>query len=100
MIVFGESWAYGVQCRKVDELLEFIKKNIENTHLQEDDPVTVVTELLKDKVDELNKKYPKTVKYYVKCDHGFIRIGGVGVVLKGISIRRIVARPYKKGGEA
>lgn len=99
MIAFGESWAYSVQGRKVDELLEFIKKNIENTHLGEDEPVDVVTYLLADKVAFLNSKYPKTVKYYVICSPGYLRIGPIGSVTKGISIRMIIARPFTKGGE-
>lgn len=99
MIVFGESWAYSVRGRKVDELLEFINKNIANTHLQEDEPVSVVTDLLDEKVAELNDKYPKTVKYRVLIGSGKIRIGAHGSVIKGISIRMIIARPFTRGGE-
>lgn len=99
MIVFGESWAYSVQGRKVDELLEFINKNIANTHLQEGEPVTVVTDLLDEKVAELNDKYPNTVKYRVLIGSGYLRIVPPGGVVKGISIRMIIARPFTKGGE-
>lgn len=100
MITFGESWAYGVQGRKVDELLKYIKENIEYTHLKEGEPETVVTNLLEDKVAELNEKYPKTVKYFVKRVFGSIRIGNLGGATKGISIRVIISRPFEKGGEA
>lgn len=100
MIVFGESWAYSVQGRKVDELLEFINKNIENTYLQEGEPVTVVTDLLDEKVAELNDKYPNTVKYRVLIGSDHLRIVPPGGVVKGIKIRMIIARPFTKGGEA
>lgn len=100
MVVFGESWAYSVQGRKVDEILEFIKKNIENTHLEEGEDISIVSKPLENKVEELNKKYPKTIKYFVRRDNGFLRIGpGGGFVMRGICIRVIIVRPFIKGGE-
>ena len=57
------------------------------------------------KVDELNKKYPKTQKYYVEVqknavNDGYIRIHASGSSMRGISIPYWNVREYKEeGGE-
>ena len=101
MIVFGRAFTYSVQGRKVDELFKFIRDNIEFTHLNEGEDISAVIKMLEDKVDELNKKYPKTVKYYPRLvDDCYLRISLAGNPMKGIAINVLTVRPFMKGGEA
>ena len=103
MIAFGRSYAYSVQGRKVDEILQLLNKEFDYTYIKEEKDFPSVRESLKKKVDELNKKYPKTVKYYVRldkgCKCGFLRIGQPGSAIKGISLPYWDVRPMSEGGE-
>lgn len=96
MIVFGRAFSYSVQGRKVEELFKFIHDNIELTHLEEGEDISAVKKMLTDKVDELNKKYPKTVKYCL-CECGdYLRVTPSGSVTKGIGINVLTVRPFKE----
>ena len=104
MIAFGRSYAYGVMGRKVDEILQFLHQEFNYTYIKEEKDFPSVRESLKKRVEELNKKYPKTVKYYVRldkgCKCGFLRIGQPGSAIKGISLPYWDVREYKEeGGE-
>jgi hypothetical protein len=104
MIAFGKSYAYSVMGRKVDEILQFLHQEFDYTYIKEEKDFPSVRESLKKKVEELNKKYPKTVKYYVRldkgCKCGFLRIGQPGFATKGISLPYWNVREYKEeGGE-
>ena len=102
MIAFGRSYAYSVMGRKVDEILQFLRNELDYTYIKDENFFPSVIELLKKKVAELNKKYPKTVKYYVRldkgCKCGFLRIGQPGSVIKGISLPYWDVRPFEEGG--
>lgn len=104
MIAFGKSYAYSVMGRKVDEILQFLLQEFDYTYIKDEKDFPSVIEPLKKKVEELNKKYPKTVKYHVRTadrrgKEGYIRIGAVGTVIKGISLHYWDVRPFKEGGE-
>lgn len=104
MIAFGKSYAYGVMGRKVDEILQFLKKEHDYTYAKDENAFSAVIQSLKKKVDELNNKYPKTQKYYVEVlkyvDEGCIRIHASGSPMRGISISYWNVREYKgEGGE-
>lgn len=104
MIAFGRSYAYSVMGRKVDEILQFLLQELNYTYIKEEKDFPSVIEPLKEKVAELNKKYPKTVKYHVYTHDrgekaGYIRIGAVGTAIKGISLPFWNVRPFKEGGE-
>lgn len=99
MIVFAETWSYSVQGRKVDELLEFVKQ-FEFTHLKEGESISAVRKMLEDKIDELNRKYPKTIKYYLHVDHDRLRIGPAGYVARCVCIKMLSVKPFEKGGRA
>lgn len=103
MIAFGRSYAYSVMGRKVDEILQFLLQEFDYTYIKDEKDFPSVIEPLKKKVEELNKKYPKTVKYYVRldkgCKCGFLRIGQPGFATKGISLPYWDVRPFKEGGE-
>ena len=103
MIAFGRSYAYSVMGRKVDEILQFLLQEFDYTYIKDEKDFPSVIEPLKKKVEELNKKYPKTVKYHVRTDdrrekEGYIRIGTVGTVTKGIGLPFWNVRPFKEGG--
>ena len=104
MRVFGKSFAYAVQGRKVDEILQFLHKEHDYTYIKDENAFSAVIQSLKEKVDELNNKYPKTLKYYVEVQksekEGFIRIHASGYTMRGIGIPYWNVREYnKKGGE-
>lgn len=96
MIVFGGAWQYGVQGRKADELLKYLKENMEFTHLEEGEDITAVKLTLQKKIDELNRKYPKTVKYYLRDTHEFLRISSDPGSTKGLSISVLRVKPIRK----
>lgn len=96
MIVFGASWAYSVHGSKVDELLKWIKLRFEFTHLKEGEDLSAVKKMLEDKIDELNRKYPKTVKYYLHVDPDRLRIGPDGYVMRCISIKMLSVKPFRE----
>lgn len=102
MRAFGKSYAYGVQGRKVNEILQFLIKEHEYTYIRDENAFSAVIQSLKEKVDELNNKYPKTLKYYVEVqkseEEGFIRIHASGFSMRGISIPYWDVREYKKEG--
>lgn len=102
MRAFGKSFAYSVQGRKVDEILQFLIKEHEYTYIKDENAFSAVIQSLKEKVDELNNKYPKTLKYYVEVQksekEGFIRIHASGFSMRGISIPYWNVREYKKEG--
>ena len=103
MRAFGKSFAYAVQGRKVDEILQFLYKEHDFTYVKDEKDFSAVIQSLKEKVDELNNKYPKTLKYYVEVQkskkEGFIRIHASDS-MRGISIPYWNVREYKKeGGE-
>ena len=104
MMAFGKSFAYSVQGRKVDEILQFLIKEHEYTYIKDENAFSEVIQSLKEKVDELNNKYPKTLKYYVEVQksekQGFIRIHASGFSMRGISIPYWNVREYKKEGGA
>lgn len=105
MKAFGKSFAYSVQGRKVDEILQFLNKELDFTYIKDENDFSAVIQALKKKVDELNNKYPKTLKYYVEVQksekEGFIRIHASGFSMRGVSIPYWNVREYKKeGGEA
>ena len=104
MKAFGKSFAYSVQGRKVDEILQFLIKEHEYTYIKDENAFSAVIQSLKEKVDELNNKYPKTLKYYVEVQkskkEGFIRIHASGFSMRGISIPYWNVREYKKEGGA
>ena len=100
MIAFGRSYAYSVMGRKVDEILQFLLQEFDYTYIKDEKDFPSVIESLEKKVEELNKKYPKTVKYHVRTDdrrgkEGYIRIGAVGTVTKGISLHYLNVRPLE-----
>ncbi len=104
MRAFGKSFTYGVQGRKVDEIQQFLIKEHEYTYIKDENAFSAVIQSLKEKVDELNNKYPKTLKYYVEVQksekQGYIRIHASGFSKRGISIPYWNVREYKKeGGE-
>ena len=105
MIAFGRSYAYSVQGRKVDEILQLLNKEFDYTYIKEEKDFPSVRESLKKKVDELNKKYPKTVKYAVvgklSAQEGSITIGTVGTAVrtKGIFLHFWSVKPMSEGGE-
>ena len=98
MILVGDSWTWSVRGRKVDELLAFIKKHIENTHLKEGEDLSAVRKMLEDKIDKLNKKYPTTIKYYLYVDHDSLRIAPAGSVVRCIRIKMLTVKPFEEGG--
>lgn len=104
MRAFGKAYAYSVQGRKVDEILQFLVKEHDYTYIKDENAFSAVIQSLKEKVDELNNKYPKTLKYYVDVQkgekEGFIRIHASGFSMRGISIRYWNVREYKKEGGA
>lgn len=103
MIAFGGSYAYGVMGRKVDEILLFLLQKFDYTYIKDEKDFPSVIELLEKKVEELNKKYPNTVKYYVRlnkgCKCGYLRIEHPGSPTKGIGLPYWEVRPFKEGGE-
>ena len=104
MRAFGKSFAYSVQGRKVDEILQFLYKEHDFTYVKDENAFSAVIQSLKRMVNELNNKYPKTLKYYVEVqkmgNNGFIRIHASGYSNRGISIPYWDVREYKKeGGE-
>ena len=104
MRAFGKSFAYAVQGRKVDEILQFLYKEHDFTYVKDEKDFSAVIQSLKKMVDELNNKYPKTQKYYVEVqknvNDGYIRIHAVGSTLRGIGIPYWNVREYnKEGGE-
>lgn len=100
MIVFNRSYSYSVQGRKADEILKFIAVNFDYTFLQDEKEFSEVKELISKKIDELNKKYPKTVKYFVSVNGGYLRIRPANSVMKGIAIEFLNVRRFKiEGGE-
>lgn len=99
MIVFGEAWMYSVQGRKAEELLKFLHEMFEFTHLKEGEDISAVRKLIIEKVDELNKKYPKTVKYSLYDYHNCLRISCGGSPMKGLAIPVYTVRPFEKGGK-
>ena len=103
MRALGKSYAYSVQGRKVDEILQFLNKEHDFTYVKDENAFSAVILSMKKKVDELNNKYPKTLKYYVEVQkskkEGFIRIHASDS-MRGISIPYWNVREYKKeGGE-
>ena len=104
MRAFGKSFAYSVQGRKVDEILQFLNKEHDFTYVKDENAFSAVILSMKKKVDELNNKYPKTKKYYVEVQKsekgGFIRIHASGYSMRGISIPYWNVREYKKEGGA
>lgn len=104
MKAFGKSFAYSVQGRKIDEILQFLNKEHDFTYIKDENDFSAVIQALKKKVDELNNKYPKTLKYYVEVEkgekEGFIRIHASGFSMRGISIPYWDVREYKKEGGA
>ncbi len=102
MIAFGRSYAYSVMGRKVDEILQFLKKEHDFTYVKDENAFSVVIQSLKKKVGELNNKYPKTQKYYVEVqknvNDGYIRIHASGSTLRGIGIPYWNVREYKEEG--
>lgn len=96
MIVFGKAWQYSVHGRKADELLEYIRENIEFTHLEEGESMDAVKLELNRKIDELNRKYPKTVKYSLYVSGGYIRISPKPGGMSGLSIAVLQVRPIRK----
>ena len=105
MRAFGRSFAYSVQGRKVDEILQFLNKEHAFTYVKDENAFSAVIQSLKKKVNELNNKYPKTQKYYVEVqknvvNEGYIRIHASGCTMRGISIPYWNVREYKEeGGE-
>ena len=104
MRALGKSYAYSVQGRKVDEILQFLNKEHDFTYVKEENAFSAVILSMKKKVDELNNKYPKTQKYYVEVQKnengGYIRIHASGSPMRGISIPYWNVREYKKEGGA
>ena len=86
MIVFGKSWAYSVQGRKVDEILEYIHKNLDFTYVETEQDFQAVKTKIIGKLQFYNMKYPKTVKYYLSEQKDYLRIGATGSAIKGINI--------------
>lgn len=104
MKAFGKSFAYSVQGRKVDEILQYLNKKIDYTYLKDEKDFSAVIQSLSKKVDELNKKYSKTLKYYVEDDRsekfGYIRIHASGYTMRGIGTPYWIVREYEQeGGE-
>lgn len=99
MIVFAGTWAYSVHGRKVDELLKYVKQ-FEFKYLKEGEDLSAVKKMLEDKIDELNKKYPKTIKYYLYVDHDRLRIAPAGYVMRCVCIKMLSVKPFAKGGES
>jgi hypothetical protein len=104
MRAFGKSFAYAVQGRKVDEILQFLHKEHDYTFIKDENDFSKVIQSLKRKVDELNNKYPKTQQYHVEVEkseyEGHIRIHASGYTMRGIGITYWNVREYnKKGGE-
>ena len=104
MRAFGKSFAYSVQGRKVEEILQFLYKELDFTYVKDENAFSAVIQSLKEKVDKLNNKYPKTLKYYVEVqknvNDGYIRIHASGYSMRGISIPYWDVREYKKEGGA
>lgn len=104
MRAFGKSFAYSVQGRKVDEILQFLYKEHDFTYVKDENAFSAVIQSLERMVNELNNKYPKTSKYYVEVqknvNDGFIRIHASGYSMRGISIPYWDVREYKKEGGA
>ena len=104
MRALGKSYAYSVQGRKVDEILQFLDKEHDFTYVKDENAFSAVILSMKKKVDELNNKYPKTQKYYVEVqknvNDGYIRIHASGYSMRGISIPYWNVREYKKEGGA
>lgn len=102
MWAFGKSFAYSVQGRKVDEILQYLLKEHNYTYIKDEKDFSTAIQSLKKKVDELNNKYPKTLKYYVEVEkgekQGYIRIHASGYTMRGISIPYWNVREYKKEG--
>lgn len=102
MRAFGKSFAYSVQGRKVDEILQFLNKEHDFTYVKDEKDFSAVIQSLKKMVDELNNKYPKTLKYYVEVEksekQGYIRIHASGYTMRGISIPYWNVREYKMEG--
>lgn len=86
MIVFGKSWAYSVQGRKVDEILEYIHKNLDFTYVETEQEFQAVKTKIISKLQFYNMKYPKTVKYYLSEQDDYLRIHASGSAMKGIGI--------------
>lgn len=104
MRAFGKSFAHSVQGRKVDEILQFLYKELDFTYIKDEKDFFAAFQSLERKVNELNNKYPKTLKYYVNVqknvNNGYIRIHPSGYTMRGISIPYWDVREYKKeGGE-
>lgn len=104
MRAFGKSFAYAVQGRKVDEILQFLNKEHDFTYVKDEKEFSAVIQSLKKMVDELNNKYPKTQQYHVEVQKnekdGYIRIHASGYSMRGIGIPYWNVREYnKKGGE-
>lgn len=104
MRAFGKSFAAGVQGRKVEEILQFLCKELDFTYVKDENAFSAVIQSLKRMVDELNNKYPKTLKYYVReqkiGNYGFIRIHASGYPNRHIGIPYWNVREYKKEGGA
>ena len=104
MIAFGKSYAYWVQGRKVDEILQFLYKEHDFTYVKDKNAFSAVIQSLKKMVNEINNKYPKTSKYYVEVqknvNDGYIMIHASGYSIRGISIPYWDVREYKKEGGA
>ena len=95
-----------MQGRKVDEILQLLKKELDYTYIKDENVFSAVIQSLKKKVEELNNKYPKTIKYYVRVENGinddeqgYIRIDQSGFTMKGICVPYYNVREYKEGGE-
>lgn len=97
MIVFGKSWAYSVQGRKVEEIMKFLHLNLDYTFVEDEKDFSKIKETLRKKIDELNSKDPKTVKYALKDDKDYLRIVPAGSVIKGLAIEVLRVRKFKIG---
>lgn len=99
MIAFGKSYAYSVQGRKVDEILQFLFQELDYIYIQDEKNFPSVKKFLENKVYVLNCKYPKTVEYSVRIERrekeGYIRIGPIGTITKGICLQYMNVRPLE-----
>lgn len=105
MIVIGKIGTYGVTGRKVEELREYLKKNVELRHVPDMDAYRQMCEDISSYVDHLNKKYKKSTPiHFSQCVSeildGFFRFSRPGAYAACIYMSVYVVTPYKEGGES
>ena len=105
MIVVCRFYQYGVAGKKINELADYLKKNVCNTYVEDVSGFVQMKRSIRKKVKELNEMYPKSepIKFYGNIDEKY---GYGGLMFKRpnasaavINMSVYVVKQYKEGGE-